>query len=62
MKKSQLPSKGKITIKFVRTQPDFDADEEALVIWLFKVLREFGLTAEIEGTYDDYEDSILNDI
>lgn len=55
-----LDDNGKITIHFVKTKDAPDADEETLIFWFFKVLRQFGLEAEIETETDTYTEETIN--
>lgn len=54
---------GKITITFARTPDAPEADEETLVFWLFKVLRQFGMEAEIETDNNTYnEEEVIKEL
>jgi len=59
-----IEENGTITISFTKKPSAPDADEETLVFWLFKVLRQFGLAAEIESESGNIytEEEVLRDL
>lgn len=53
---TMLDKNGKITITFVKRPDAPESDEETLIFWLFKVLRQFGLEASIDTDSNTYEE------
>jgi hypothetical protein len=54
-----LEDNGTITITYTRNSDAPDAEEETLIFWLFKVLRQFGMEAEIETDNSTYDEEVL---
>lgn len=60
---SMIEDNGKITITFARRADAPESDEETLVFWLFKVLRQFGMEASIETDNNSYEeDEVIREL